>query len=115
MPIIDAYLDAMTAYGPDMLKDLLRAGLDPAQTELLADLVSADERMLGQLSESLHVMSSRSLLSRDIDVDAAAFLIYSIVAVALMAFASIPGTTPDDVTATCRAQLELAFRGLAAR
>lgn len=115
MPIVEAYLDAMTAYGPDILKDLLRAGLDPAQTELLAGLVSADERILGQLGESLHVMGSRGLLSRDVDVDAAALLIYSILAVALMAFASVPGTTPDDATDTCREQLELAFAGLAAR
>lgn len=115
MPVIGAYLDAMTADGPDILKDLLRAGLDPAQTELLAGLVSADERILGQLGESLHVMGSRGLLSRDVDVDAAALLIYSIVAVALMAFASVPGTTPDDVADTCREQLELAFAGLAAR
>jgi AcrR family transcriptional regulator len=115
MPIVEAYLDAMTDYGPDILKDLLRAGLDPGQTELLAGLVSADERILGQLGKSLHVMSSRGMLARGIDIDAAAFLIYSVIAVALMTFASIPGTTPDDVTDMCRAQLELAFAGLIAR
>jgi AcrR family transcriptional regulator len=115
MPVVAVYLSAMIAYGPDILKELLRAGFDPAQSELLADLVSADEQILRQLSESLHVMRSRDLFSPDIDVDAAAFLIYSIVAVALMAFVSIPGMTPDAVTGACRAQLELAFGGLAAR
>lgn len=115
MPVVAVYLSAMIAYGPDILKELLRAGFDPAQSELLADLVSADEQILRQLSESLHVMRSRDLFSPDIDVDAAAFLIYSIVAVALMAFVSIPGMTPDAVTGACRTQLELAFGGLAAR
>jgi AcrR family transcriptional regulator len=115
MPVVAVYLDAMTAYGPGILKELLRAGFDPAQTELLADLVSADEQILGQLSESLHVMRARGLLSSHVDVDAAAFLVYSIVAIALVVFASIPETTPQDVTDTCREQLELAFSGLVAR
>jgi AcrR family transcriptional regulator len=115
MPVVEEYLNAMAAYGPGIMKELIRAGFDPAQTELLAELVSTDERILVQLSESLHAMESRGLLSSHVDVDAAAFLVYSIVAVALMAFASIPGMTPDDVTDTCRTQLGLAFSGLAAR
>jgi len=115
MPVVAVYLDAMTAYGPGILKELLRAGFDAGQTALLADLVSADERILGQLSELLRVMRSRGLLSAHVDIDAAAVLIYSIVAVALMVFASIPETTPQDVTDTCREQLKLAFSGLVAR
>jgi AcrR family transcriptional regulator len=115
MPVVAEYLNAMTAYGPGILKELIRAGFAPAQTELLAELVSTDERILAQLSQSLHAMESRGLASSHVDVDAAAFLVYSIVAVALMAFASIPGMTPDDVTDTCRTQLGLAFSGLAAR
>jgi AcrR family transcriptional regulator len=115
MPVLELYLNQMTGYGPDLLKELFRAGFDPAQTELLADFVSADERVLVQLGESLRGMRARGLLSQAIDVDGAAFLVYSIVAVALMIFASIPGSTPDEVIAACENQLRTAFEGLAAR
>ena len=114
MPVLEAYLNTMTAHGPYLLRELLRAGFDPAQTELLAGLVSSDERVLVQLSESLREMRAKNLLSSAVDVDIAALLVYSIVAVALIMFASVPGTEPDDVTAACRVQLRTAFDGLAA-
>jgi AcrR family transcriptional regulator len=115
MPVLELYLDQMTGYGSDLLKELFRAGFDPAQTELLADFVSADERVLVQLGQSLRAMRSRGLLSPEADVDSAAILVYSIVAMALMVFTSIPGTTPVQVIATCESQLRIAFEGLAAR
>ena len=115
MPVVEVYLSQMTGYGPDLLKELFRAGFDPAQTELLADFVSADERVLVQLGESLRGMRARGLLSQAVDVDGAAFLVYSIVAAALMIFASIPGSTPDEAIAACENQLRIAFGGLAAR
>ncbi len=115
MPVLELYLDQMTGYGSDLLKVLFRAGFDPAHTELLADFVSADERVLVQLGQSLRAMRSRGLLSPKIDADSAAVLVYSIVAVALMVFTSIPGTTPAEVVATCESQLRIAFEGLAAR
>ena len=113
MPVLEVYLDQMTGYGPDMLKELFSAGFDPAQTDLLADFVSADERVLAQLGESLRAMRSRGLVSDAVDLDGAALLVYSIVAVALMMFASISEMAPDEVAAVCRVQLEIALNGLA--
>jgi len=115
MPVLEVYLDRMTGYGSDILKELFRAGFDPAQTELLADFVSADERVLMQLGESLSAMRARGLLSSTVDVDGAAFLVYSTVAMALMLFASVPGATPAEVTSACESQLRIAFEGLTAR
>jgi AcrR family transcriptional regulator len=115
MPVLELYVNQMTCYGSDLLKELFRAGFDPAQTELLADFVSADERVLVQLGQSLGAMRSRGLLSPEIDVNSAAILVYSIFAMALMVFTSIPGTTPVQVIATCESQLRIAFEGLAAR
>jgi AcrR family transcriptional regulator len=114
MPMISIYLDQMTGYGPTLLKELLRAGFDPAQTDLLVEFVSGDERVILQLSEALDRMRARGLLSLVVDANGAALLVYSIVVVALMMFVSIPGTTPDDVRESCRSQLEIAFDGLAA-
>jgi AcrR family transcriptional regulator len=115
MPVLEIYLNQMTGYGSDVLKELFRAGFDPAHTELLADFVSADERVLVQLGQSLRAMRSRGLLSSTVDVDGATILVYSIVALALMVFTSIPCTTPVQVIATCESQLRIAFAGLAAR
>jgi len=115
MPVLGVYLDHMTDYGPDLLKELFSAAFDPAHTALLADFVSADERVLARLGDSLHHMAERHLMSREIDVCDAALLIYSIVAVALMMFVSVPGTTPGDVRTYCRSQLVLAFDGLGTR
>jgi len=112
MPLLGIYLDRMTDYGPELLKELFRAGFDPTQTDLLADFVFADERVLVQLSDSLREMKLHGLLSPDVDIGGAALLIYSIVAVGLMMFISVPGTTPRQVRAVCRAQLGLAFDGL---
>jgi AcrR family transcriptional regulator len=115
MPMLGIYLDRMTDYGPDLLKELFAAGFDPAQTDLLADFVSADERVLVQLGDSLVRMQTRGLMSLEVDVGGASLLIYSIVAVALMMFMSVPGTTPSDVRTYCRSQLGLAFDGLGIR
>lgn len=115
MPVLAVYLNQMTGYGSDLLKELLRVGFDPARTELLADFVTADERVLVQFGESLRAMRARGLLSSEVDVDGATFLVYSIVAVGLMVFASVPGTTPVEVVAACESQLRIAFEGLAAQ
>lgn len=112
MPLLGIYLDRMTDYGPDVLKELFRAGFDPAQTDLLADFVSADERALVHLSVSLVAMRSHGLIAPGVDVAGAALLIYSIVAIALMTFISVPGTTQSQVRAMCSEQLGLAFDGL---
>lgn len=114
MPMLVIYLDRMTDYGPELLRELFRAGFEPAQTELLADFVSADERVLVQLSEALQAMRSRGFLSRAVDLGGAALLIYSIMVVALMMFMSVPGTTPGNVRTLCSAQLGLAFDGMGA-
>jgi AcrR family transcriptional regulator len=113
MPILELYVGAMTAYGYELLKELFRAGFDPAQTEMLTELVSSDERVLAHLVDSLRAMKSEGMLSSAVDIDGAALLVYSIIAVALMMYASFPGMPPEEVTALCRRQLEIAADGLA--
>ncbi len=114
MPMLGKYIDRMTEYGPALLKELFRAGFDPAHTDLLAELVSADEHVIARLGELLHHMESRGLVSPNVDIARAAFLIYSVVAVALMMFAAVPGTSPTDVVESVQSQLVLVFEGLGA-
>ena len=112
MPMLESYIDAMSTYGPDLLKEVFRAGFEPAQSDLLADLVSADERVIAQLAEVLQDMQFHGLVALDVDHGKAAMLIYSVVAVALMMYVAVPEMTSEEVTAVARAQVALAFRGL---
>ena len=114
MPMIKVYIDEMSSYGSDLLKEVFRAGFEPAQTELLADLVSADERVIGQLADALQRMQSHGLVVENVDLAQAAMLIYSVVAVALMMFVAVPGTTSEETNAVAKAQIALVFGGLGA-
>lgn len=115
MPVLSVYIDCMTEYGRDLLKEVLRAGFDPAQTALLADLISVDERIIEQLGEVLSRMQSKGLVSATIDTGAAANLVYSIMAIGLIAYASLPDLSRDDATLLVRSQLDLVFEGLGER
>jgi len=115
MPMIRVYIDAMSGYGPDLLKEVFRAGFEPAQSGLLADLVSADERVIAQLADALQRMQSLGLVAVDVDPVQAALLVYSVVAVALMMFVAVPGMTSEEVNAAAEDQIVMVFGGLGDR
>lgn len=112
MPLILVYVEAMTALGRDVLKELLRAGFDPAESALMADLVSLDERSILQIAEAFALLQAHGLASGKIDPGSAAMLIYSVVTVATLMFVSMPEMTPGDVETMIRSQLTLVFRGI---
>lgn len=115
LPMIRVYIDAMSGYGPDLLKEVFRAGFEPAQSGLLADLVSADQRVIAQLADALERMQSQGLVAVDVDPVQAALLIYSVVAVALMMFVAVPGMTSEEVNAAAGDQIVMVFGGLGDR
>jgi AcrR family transcriptional regulator len=112
MPLIMVYVDAMTALGRDVLKELFRAGFDPAESALMADLVSLDERSIAQIADTLALLRDRDLVSGDVDIASAAILIYSVVAVGILMFVSMPESTVQDLETTIRSQLTHIFRGI---
>jgi AcrR family transcriptional regulator len=114
MPLIMVYVDAMTVLGRDVLKELLRAGFDPAESALVADLVSLDERSIAQIGEAFAMLQTHGLASDKVDAGSAAMLIYSFVAVAILMFVSVPASTVQDVETVIRDQLMLVFRGVGA-
>jgi AcrR family transcriptional regulator len=115
MPMIKTYIDQMSDYGPILLKEVFRAGFEPAQSGLLADFVSSDERVIAQLADALKRMQPRGLVALHVDPGPAALLVYSVVAVALMMFVAVPGMTSEEVNALARGQILLVFEGLGAR
>ena len=114
MPLVMTYVDAMTALGRDVIKELFRAGFDPAESAMMSELISLDERSIAQIAETLVHMQERALVSKKVDVTSAAILIYSVVAVAILMFVSLPATTPRDLESTIRSQLVLVFQGIGA-
>ncbi len=114
MPLIMVYVDAMTALGRDVLRELFRAGFDPAESALMADLVSLDEQSIAQIGEAIARMQAHGLASDTVDAGSAAILIYSVMAVATLMFVSMPEVTDQSVETMIRSQLTLAFRGIGA-
>jgi AcrR family transcriptional regulator len=115
MPMLKIYIDTMSDYGRDLLKEVFRAGFEPAQSRLLAELVSADERVVAQLASALQRMQSRGLVASHVDPEQAAMLLYSVIAVALMMFVAVPEMTSEEVNSVARAQTALVFGGIGAR
>jgi len=114
MPLIAVYVDAMTALGRDVLKELFRAGFDPAESDVMADLVSLDERSILQIGEAFALLQAHGLAAETADPGSAAMLIYSIVAVATLMFVSMPEFSARDVETMIRSQLVIVFEGAGA-
>lgn len=114
MPHIETYVNAMAAWGRDVLRALLVVSLDPAQSSMLDELVTLDERIIGQFGEVLADLQVRGLVKADVDVAAASLIVYSTVAVGIMMYIAYPEQTPEDMMALIRGQLSLAFDGIGA-
>ena len=115
MPVIDVYVDSTLALGRDILRELFRAALDPGQGPLAEELMSLDERAVVQIDQAIGQLKDAGTVSPTADPMEAAYLVYSLIATALIAFIAVPESTHDDVKSTIRRQLTLAFTGLTPR
>ncbi len=112
MPLVMTFVNAMTALGRDVIKELFRAGFDPAESAMMTELISLDERSIAQIAETLVLLAGHGLVSDEVDIASASILIYSVVAVAILMFVSMPSTSAQDLEAIIRGQLSLVFRGI---
>lgn len=79
---------------------------------MMAELISLDERSIAQIAKTLVLLRDRGLVSDDVDIASAAMLIYSVAAVAILMFVSLPTSTTRDLETTIRNQLTLVFDGI---
>ncbi|NOY57010.1 MAG: TetR/AcrR family transcriptional regulator [Actinobacteria bacterium] len=114
MPAIAVYVDGITALGPQVLTDVFRSGFHPAHSDLLDDLVSIDDRAILQITHAFERLQGAGLASKHVDPGDAANLLFSVIAVAMLTYMSVPDTTPGDVKAIVRRQFRLVFDGLGA-
>ena len=112
MPLVMTYVDAMTALGRDVIKELFRAGFDPAESAMMTELMSLDERSIAQIAETLVLLAGHGLVSDEVDIASASILIYSVAVVAILMFVSMPSASAEDVEAVIRGQLTLVFQGI---
>ncbi len=112
MPAIAVYVDGMTALGPDVLIDVFRSGFHPSHSALLDDLTSLDQRAISQITHIFEQLQEVGLASTHVDPGHAADLLFSVIAVAMLTYMSVPDTTPSDVRAIVRRQFGLVFDGL---
>lgn len=114
MPVIEVYVDLTLGLGLAVLRELFRTVLDSGQRPLADDIISLDERAVGQIADALGQMRTAGMLADAVDPIDAAYLVYTLVAGGVMVYMSVPGTTHDDVKSAIRHQLALVFPGIAA-
>lgn len=114
MPVVDVYVRLMASLGRETLRALFVLGVDSPQSPVLPELVSLDERVVGQLAEIIGTLGDRGLVREGVVPIAAATLVYSVVAVAIMVYLAYPRQTAEDMAQAVRRQVELAFDGIGA-
>jgi len=112
MPAIAVYVDGMTALGPDALTAVFSSGFQPTHHTLLDELVSIDERAIAQITQAFEQLQSAGIASEHVNSRDAATLLFSVIAVAMLNYMSIPDTAPSQVKAIIRNQFRLVFSGL---
>ncbi len=115
MPVIDVYMEHVGGLGKDLLKEVMRAGFDPAASDVLSELVSLDEQAVAQIAISLGRMQADGMIRQDINVGQASMLVYSVVGAATLWYVSVPEIPIDAATDMIRSQLGLVFDGIAVR
>jgi AcrR family transcriptional regulator len=113
MPVIEVYIDLTLGLGSAVLRELFRSVQASGESVLADDLISLDERALGQIADALGQMRMAGMLADTVDPIDAAYLVFTLVAGGVMVFMSVPGTTHDDVKKVIRQQLALVFSGIA--
>lgn len=112
MPAVDVYIKYTVGLGRGLLKEILRAGLDPAASDVLEELVSMDEAIIRQIGTAIEDMQTSGLISPTVDAMAASLLVYSVLAGAMIWFVSVPDMHPGDMRHHVRGQIEIVFEGL---
>lgn len=107
------YVDAMVAWGKGLLRTIISAGFDPTEAPALEDLLAIDEHAVEHLAVSFEELRGRTVIDETVDARTAAILVYSVVAAAMLVYASDPTMSRDDVVALIGAQLAIVWRGLA--
>jgi AcrR family transcriptional regulator len=115
MPVIDVYMEHVGGLGKDLLKEVMRAGFDPAASDVLSELVSLDEQAVAQIAISLGRMQADGMIRQDINVGQASMFVYSVVGAATLWYVSVPEIPINAATDMIRSQLGLVFDGIAVR
>ena len=111
--LVDPYVNRMVAFGPEVLMDTFRAGFDPAESDLLAQLPKMDEKIIERTGHQIAQLQEAGCLNRSHDPMEVSLLIYSVVSIGILMYASMPSLSASDVMASIHRQLMIACEGIA--
>ena len=109
---VAGYLDPLLAFGPEVVAEALSAVFDPLHASLRDAFVSIDQHALARLGHLVGRLAAGGLIDPRVDVGAVALLIYSIVGVGLISYATVDGVDAVEMMALIRRQVTQAADGL---
>lgn len=108
--LFDAYTDIMLATNRDLLREVLRFSL--AGGEAIQELASLDEELMTQLAGVLAAHQEARRIARDVAIDDAVFVLYSVLITELLMYLSLDDFTPEDLRRSVARRVELVFNGI---
>ncbi len=108
------WVDALRTCDAALLRRSLAVGfLEPF--DQIAELVSLDRTMIEQLAAIVARHQSRGTLTRAVEAEQAAIVLYGTFCVAVMLWLSTPGFPIEDLATALEQQVKVVFRGLLPR
>lgn len=105
------YLDQLLHLDRHLLREVFAAGFGPS-SDVLPELIRLDELLADQLDSLLTHFFVSGELRRDVEVEEAATLLFSLLATQLIRYVSVDGMKPATLRRAVARQIEIAFAGL---
>jgi AcrR family transcriptional regulator len=112
--LFSIYFDHLTAWDRELLRQVIASSFRPDATELTAELVQMDARLIEQAGTLLDGFASAGRLAPGVDSEEASLLLFSVLATHLIMFISLEDLTATALKRRVNRQIDLAFNGLAA-
>ncbi len=112
--LFSIYLDHLTAWDRNFLREVVSASLGRGATELGVELAQLDYRLIEQTGALLQHFVATQKLRHGTSAEDASFLLYSVLATHLMIFISAEGFSTEAIKQQINRQINLAFAGLSA-
>lgn len=110
--LIGIYVAHLTSWNRHLLGEVMGAMFRSASDDMAARLMQLDDRSVMQLAHLIEHFQERDLVSRDVDSEDAALLLYSPVATLLVMWLSLDDLAVGELKAQIDRQIDLAFTGL---
>lgn len=112
MAIVMTYIEPMLRLDRSLAAEVFGASFHPSRSVMLADFVALDQRAIGHLAAVFAALRPSGAVGMDVDPEAAAMLVFSVVAMATIAYLTDHDMRLEEVETLIRTHVDLAFRGI---